>query len=522
MTAIVKLTYNPYSPQLSILINGKQPPEYSRLIQYTNEDIWDWHDEFLNVLYSELRDDFYIQFVGTPIDAEIIRYQCSEYEYCKAFEYTDFIINDSLQKRLQELNQFLVKQEVKAINKKVIEAMFILPSELEYLQEDIMNIDIHNLFCSTHIVTPNVNLFKNTRNSYFFILTSDIEKAENIANRFNSDNPIFIINVSDKNCIYKVTKSTVIYETTNENLFSTIFDCFLWIPLMKVFRECCKDIFKTIKNHDTLKRIVAIDPIAKINVNTKIEVGKSNLIKTDFEPKVKNPPRLLFKVLDESIASTDGMYVLGKKIGSTKLEVYNDGSKIPFEIITIDVIQRNRIKKIILSDDELVLGEGDTKKIECDFSPVDADNTDQIKWKSTNESVVIVDSNGFIKCIGKGQSRIICTAENISAQCKCIIKPYLKELKIELPENKDSLILKPMEEYEIVVKKEPSDSIDSIVRMISSDCDIANVIGNRIIAKKIGKTMITVINNSNRVKISFEVEVSKKKGGLLKSIFGKK
>ena len=77
MAATVTLTYNPYIPQLSILVNGKHLSAYSRLIKYSDEDIWNWNNEILDEIYSELRDEFYLVFVGNANDAEIMRYHCN-------------------------------------------------------------------------------------------------------------------------------------------------------------------------------------------------------------------------------------------------------------------------------------------------------------------------------------------------------------------------------------------------------------------------------------------------------------
>lgn len=521
MAVTIKLTYNPYIPQLSMLINGKHPPEYSRLVQYADEDIWIWHNEIWEVIYSELRDDFYLQFIGTAADAEIVKYHCNLYEHCIGFEFIDFIINDSLQKRLGSLNQYLKKNKVTSYNRTVIDAAFILSPDMQTFLEDIVSLDINNLFCSTHIQTSDYRLkhFEATANSYLFILTSNMPEGLDYANKFTFGNPIFLIHVGEQNKLCEINESTVVYETTAKNLISTVFSCFLWYPLLKAFRSCYQSIQKSAAGTDTLKMISATEPLIKISVDTKLEVGKSNPIRVAFEPPVKLPPKVVFKILNETIASTDNICIFGRQPGSTQMEAYCYGSKKPFETISINVFKRNRIKKLILNDDELVLGIGDTQKLQCDYSPLDADNAHSITWSSTDESVITIDRHGTIKCLDKGTCRIICTAENVSAQCQCEVKPYLQKLSVILPENKDTLLLEPMQEYELLITKNPIDSIDSQLSIYSSDCNIANVIGYRIIAKNIGTATITISNSTKRKTISFSVVVSKKKVGLFKSLF---
>lgn len=522
MAVMITLTYNPYVPQLRVLIDGKHPPEYSCLIQYADEDIWIWHNKILNMIYSELRDDFYIRFIGSPLDAEILKYHCNIHENCIGFEVVEFVIKDSLQKRLGTLNQFLKKNDIVSYTRTIFDALFVIPQNMQMYMEDIASIDINNLFCSTYVRIFNEKdrKFDNTANAYLFVLSLDVSEGLELISKFNSMNPIFLIYVGKRTKIIQVTDTVVVCETTENNLISTIFNCFLWLPLVKAFRACYSSVQKSLGQIDTLKKIIAVDPIIKISVETKLEVGKSNPIRVTFEPPVKFPPRISFKVLNEMIASTDDIAIYGKQVGSTKLEAYYYGSRKPFETFIIEVFKRNRIKKLILSDDELVLGIGDTKRIYCDYSPVDADNVQSITWSSTDESVVSVEKNGLLKCHNEGICRIICTAENVSAQCQCKVKPYLQEIKITLPDDKDTLTLEPMQEYDLPIIVTPNDSIDSQLLISSSDYNIANVIGNKIIAKNAGEAIITISNVTKRKTIRFSIVVAKKKISFFKALIG--
>lgn len=522
MAVMITLTYNPYIPQLSVLVNGKEPPEYSRLVQYSDEDIWTWHNEILNVLYSELKDSFYIQFIGTALDAEIMRYHCNLHERCSGFEFVDFVIKDSLQKRLGALNQYLKKNSGVSYSRTILDAMFVLPPDMQMFMEDVASIDINNLFCSTriHISNGRSIQFESSPNAYLFVLSSCIDAGLELISKYQSVNPIFLICPGEKNELCQVTSTTIVYESTNENLLGTIFNCFLCIPLVRVFRACYSSVQKLAGNTAELEIIASTNPLIKISIETKLEVGKSNLIRVTFTPPVKSPPKVSFKVLNEAIATTDNMAIYGKQPGSTRLEAYWNGSQKPFETFAITVFKRNRIKKLILSDDELVLGVGDTKKIHCDHSPADADNAQSISWASTDETVITIDRHGLLKCHKKGICRIICTAENVSAQCQCEVKPYLQELQVSLPENADTLSLEPMQEYELPLTLTPVDCIDGQLSILSSDCNVANVIGKKIIAKNVGTATITITNSTQRKKICFLVTVAKK-SRFFKALFGR-
>ena len=76
MASLVEIQYDPYSPNVSILLNGKRPSDYSQLIQYSDEDLWKWADKILGVLYTELNDDYGLVFVGRDCDAAILQKLC--------------------------------------------------------------------------------------------------------------------------------------------------------------------------------------------------------------------------------------------------------------------------------------------------------------------------------------------------------------------------------------------------------------------------------------------------------------
>lgn len=525
MATEINLHYNPFLPQLTILIDGKQPPEYSRLIQFSDEDIWKWHSEILNVLYSEIKDDFYLTFIGRDLDAKILQFECEKNKHCIGFSSKPHLVNVSLQKRLGSLNQLIKSNGGINYQHSILEAHFIIPNELQSYLDEILSIDINNLFCSTRIHASNTgaNYIDNTENSFIFILTKDVTEGEKISEKCNSKNPIFLICCGDDgkdNKPKKITSSCIVYECDFNDIISAIFDCFLGFPLTQVLRNCLQSISLSANRNDILK-ISAVEPLVDIKIEQNIEVGKSAIIRTTFDPPLVSPPKVLFRTVDTLIATTDNMSVFGIKPGKTQLEAYYYGAQKPFQTCELNVIQRNRIKKIILNDDELLLGIGDTKKMHFTYSPSNADNANMITWKSSDEKIATIDKHGTLICKSSGVCKILCIAENISAICHCEILPYLESLSVDLPssESNNELLLKPMQEYELLVKPYPQNSIDSSYCIISSDYNVANIVGNTIIAKNIGTATIEIINASRRKKISFVVNVSKPKRNFFKNLF---
>lgn len=525
MASEVKIQYNPFLPQLMVLVDGKQPDGYSRLTQFADEDIWKWHSEILEVLYSEIRDDFFVIFVGTALDTAIMKSVCERNRHCLGFTAELPVVNISLQKRLGKLNQFIKNNSGMSYQKSILRAYFFIPAELKGYAEDIRSLDIRNLFCSTEISVSDQAecYFENNENSFLFILAKDVSDGEQAVRKYHSQNPVFVLYQGSEMKMKRVDSSYIMYEYDSGDVVSAIFNCFLGFPLLYAFQNCVQSILHQRLRESEVLKLASITPTLEVEIEKNVEIGKSNRIQISVTPPDAPPPKVIFRVLDERIARTDNLCVFGLKPGRTLLEAYYYGTQKPFQICELNVIKRNRIKKIILNEDELVLGTGDRKILHCDYSPVNADNIDKIEWKSSDETIASVNSHGTVICKSCGTCKIWCIAENVSTVCTCEVRPYLESLDVDLSDNSTDgqLYLEPMQEYELKINVYPSNSIDRNYTITSSNYNIANVIGKKILAKNTGTATIEIENISGRKKTAVVVKVSKAKRKFLKKLFQK-
>lgn len=519
MPSLVEFKHNPYIPNLSILIDGKQPPDFSRLVQYLDEDIWLWYGDILDAIYSEIRRDFVLSFTGTAEDALIMELVCKQHTFCLGFKAIEFIISESLQERMKKLNQFIKNTEGVEYAKTIIDAVFMISSNLQEYLEDISNLDVNNLFCAVRVSIIGARLdYEETEHSFLFVLTDSLESEVERIENLNLRKPVFVLVLGKNESLKKVTNFAWYFETTTERLFHTIFSCLLQIPLLVAFRRCIQSLQKKFSSSE-LYKISAIEPIVKVHIADRIESGKSRKIDVELDPPVGAIPDLVFKTSNQNIASCDGICVFGKQEGVTSLEVYHKGDKKPFFKKDIRIYKRNRITKLILSDDMLILGEGDKKRVHCDYFPQNADNVQSITWKSSDETIAKVDSRGAVAAVGRGNCRLICTAEHVSAQCMCTVKPYLQEIFFDFELENDVLILEPMDEFVLRIKTYPDNCIDNDLFITSSDYSIVNVVKNTLYAKIKGEAIITIQNSNGRISRNFKVMISKKKVGFFAKIF---
>lgn len=505
MSSLIEIKYNPYIPRLNILINGNSPSDYSRLVQYTNEDIHNWCYEILDVIYSEIQDTYSIIFESTFADFELFKFYADRNKNCLGIKNRKFVVNEPLNKRMGKLNRLIKSENITLFKTTNINCGFILTGSAVKYSKDIYDIDINNKFCKVNIQQ------KNEGNDINFVICDNINEinTNNHQNLFD-----YGICIGKCNKLIFANSNIEIYETDEKSLFSTIFNCFLSSVLLIAFRNAVSSLRDNLKISNELKLMSSIDPIIKCDINLPIEVGKSSPILLSLEPHIGNIPKLNYVIRDEKIANCNGLCVIGKSAGKTVLDIYEIGAKFPFISKDINVIKRNRITKLILSEREIIIGENQKKFISCDFAPSDADNVNAIKFSSSDENIAVV-KNGTIFAKKQGSCRIICCAENVSAQCICIVKPFLEDFLIEYNE----IVLDSMEEIELKVKCIPENSIDSKLIFESSDKNIVNIVGNKLIGKSKGSAEITIHNVTDSVRKVISVKVVKNKNGLFYKLF---
>ncbi|MCF0115813.1 MAG: Ig-like domain-containing protein, partial [Erysipelotrichaceae bacterium] len=353
----------------------------------------------------------------------------------------------------------------------MIDAYFYMSPSFKQHKDVIENISIDYPFCSmnTNLIEDRFH-FNDHKNSILFLLVDSMNAAERQINSLKVNKPVFVLLLGNSQEVVKITDKAWYFQTTEEALSETIRDCLLRIPLLNAFRDCVKSIKAGNKITKELKLISCIEPVVTIFVDKEIEMGRSVRITTEHKPADAELPSLVYKINDPKIANCDGLSIYGLHEGTCRLEVYIKGAMQPFFTKELNVYKRNRITTLLISDESLTLGEGDKKALGIDYYPENADNAHTISWSSSDERIAMVNQEGRVLALREGTCRIICTAENVSAQCIVTIKPYLKDIETNLYlYEEDILYMNPLEQLPIVISCIPENCIDGDIVMESSD-----------------------------------------------------
>ena len=136
------------------------------------------------------------------------------------------------------------------------------------------------------------------------------------------------------------------------------------------------------------------------------------------------------------------------------------------------------------------------KEVQLSITKIPEDTTDEtvVTWKSSNEAVATVDSNGLVKTISEGKATITATCGSFSKTCEIEVVNPLLAISI----NEGDQTLKVSQTKELTVTYNPEETTDSkAITWSSSDSTIAKVENGKVTALKPGEATITATGANN-------------------------
>lgn len=527
MSTKVIIQNNPYMQRVRILINGKPASMYGALEQYQDEPFWNWCDHIIEEVYHECNEsNIDLVYIGREEENTIFKRIAEEYPYC-SYQFRPFSVQQNFQQKLKALSVFISAHHFN-VGQKHFKVAFYLSKKYLPLKNDFLNLEVSNVYCEIKPLIYELSYFETTcmSNDFNFIIDEKIE-AKKIAN-LCSNLFCFLLHIGSENIFEKKLKRIFVYQCSIEQIFSTVFDCLKLVPLLMAFRECVQTIFNSdllsvYENSNEFLQILSIEKPFYVDCeNNIIEVGKSVSIHINQGEKQFAVEQIHFEYEKQGILSCNGLRVTEHAPGNCKMYMFRKGENTPFYTMEFKVIQRNRISEIVLEDGTFFIGEGDKYKLTYHYYPLDADNTDQIKWTTDNKNGLQISDAGVVSALKTGQYRIYCSAEQVSSSVVCVVKPYMRE--IQMDESDIKLLLG--ETYSLQYTFSPINCIDDEVCVNSENLQIINSVGSILKAVGCGETDVTVSNKRGTVKrqvhviVETEEKIEKKKG-VFARLFGR-
>lgn len=516
------ITYSCYDQTMTILLNGNRISNSSSLLQYMGEPFFVWCEVLPEILSREVGEEFTLIYTGREEEAEVLRQQCRQVQSCIGFQYQKPVLSEPLQNRMKKLCQLITDSRL-PVHQRVLSVAFLGEENvLDKYRDEISGLEVKNLFC--RVETRSLEYYRRSdlrKDEIPIYLAPTADDALWMAEDTDAYRYAFFLGRGDRAGFGKVKGNRFVYSFTEETFFEQIFRCLLLFPLQECFCECLELVNKKTAGasnsiHRQLLILKATKPLIQVRAQERIEEGRSVALEMRTLPPGADRPELEFQYQIPGIVKCTSREVIGLKAGKTEVRVYEKGGIDAVRTLPFEVYRRNRITDIVFQEKQMTCGIGDSYSMDWDYYPEDADNVNTIRWTSSNPNAARVDETGKIRIVGAGRCRICCTAENVSEVCELDCRPYAEE--IFLPEAVlDGLAMQVGEQYTLRCAVTPENSFDGELLISSSDLLTVNVVGNQLEAVADGTAIITVENESHRIRHDFCVNVgraAKKKRGI--------
>ena len=250
----------------------------------------------------------------------------------------------------------------------------------------------------------------------------------------------------------------------------------------------------------TVKTVILPEQIILSTSVSEIEAGDTARIVIDFLPAETTETELVWKSSDETVATVnengevtavgEGTVVISASTPDGRLNVSKE--------ITVSGI---RIESITFNEDLLILSVGETALLNMTILPEGA-STKKLSYKSDDETVVKVDSSGYVNALKEGKTKITVSTEDgrVSATCDVEVVPdgiYVKGLQ-ESYDYTGSAIKPAIEVYDsgklLTVKKDYTVTYKNNVRAGVASLTVKSVKNSNY---KGTKTLNFIINQIN-------------------------
>lgn len=237
------------------------------------------------------------------------------------------------------------------------------------------------------------------------------------------------------------------------------------------------------------------------NDNTKVYANVNN------ELNIRTGPSTSYEKLT-TVTRNEKMTRIakGKQAGERWDRVILENGMIGYAFQNyIEEAPKAQIEEIRLSIDNKIINKGEKKKLGIQILPEES-KEEKIEYKSSNENIAKIDSEGNIYAINSGKSTITVKAVENDVKANIDIEVYSKVTGIEL--NIEKITLQKGEKYKIISTIIPGDASNKEIKYESENQNIAicDEIGTITGVNK-GKTKINISSKENE-NIKKEVEVN--------------
>lgn len=512
--------YNPFLPELKISINGKKLSPYSSLMSYQHQRLEKWCDSLFAELYREVNSDYDVLCISNEFTCEWLGELAQRNPHCLSFSGQPLTLGANVYDRLSKLELLGCDEESDSIIVPIVNASNdaeMTRAVYEILEEQgvFENISDDGItWTDCPLIT--VKLQTSCSNDDFpydvpFVIALCSNEDDYI--RINTNAPIYALVMGTETRFIRQQDGKIFFTVDPDDIGKMILDILEEEALSPLVSRLSYNFptdamaFLTEAEKEELALVCQASPVCNVVIPKLLDMGRSVELKAQIFP---SDIEINLHIVSDQTAvldASDGV-LHPRTPGTAEISVFAGDDPYPVATEIVRVRQRNLITAITLFPSTLCMPVDGSSQLSVTISPTDAENSDEICWKSSDTAIAEVDpTTGIITANACGRCSITAFTQEVSSYIMLDVQPEIKD--IICPCSFLELRIGEQKEWRYKVLPDNAYGADTL-RVISSDKNIAEYRGGYILGKNAGECKIFIKNQSGS--ISRELRVTVRKG----------
>lgn len=509
--------YNPFLPELKVSVNGKKLSPFSSLMSYQHQRLEKWADCLFTELYREMNSDYEVICVSNEFTCEWLEELAGRDVHCVSFSVQSLPLEANVYERFSQLDMLGCEEADENIMIPIVnfsddtgmtEAVFEVLEEQRIFEDvseegitwddcPLVMVEIKPYGADVPYESPVVIALCGSEEDYI---------------KLDVDVPVYALVMGIETKFIKRQGTTLYFSVDPDDIGQFLLEIIEEEALCPLLSHLCYDFpadakeFLTENEKEKLELVCQVSPTCHVEVPRIYDVGRAVELNAHIFPS--DCEATICAVSDSTdVIDVDGCTLYPRSVGVAELSVFVSDDPYPVATELIKVQQRNLITDIALFPSILYMPVGGETVLTVTVTPDSAENKDEIRWRSDDDTVAAVDPDtGVIVAKMCGRCIITASTKEVTRSVSLEVQPDMED--IVCPCNFLELTVGEQKEwrYQIV----PDNAYGrELLRIESSDKSVAEYRGGYIIGKTVGNCKIYVRNQSGSISRELRVTVRK-------------
>ncbi|KAB5604757.1 Ig-like domain-containing protein [Bifidobacterium jacchi] len=514
----VRLSYNPFLPELDVTVDKEPLSRFSSLRRLRHVRLLEWAPVLFDLLANEINDNFTLEVHSNSFCYGMMRILAARCPRCVAVDNDEPMFREGVLERLHRMESLSpASLENREFHIGLSEAAGMEGScaaLLELLVENDASCSFDGDAVSMSVceaVSVRFHAQGETRpachDDMTVLLASD-ELTEAFTCAGAPYNLVLI--ASDHSALVRGDENGMTMYTESDDIVpivSGVIDDQLLCPMLSdaAWRSSRRAMAE---DSDAFGRLCLIDASFHVDdMPDVMDVGRTYRPGIRSIPQGIVPSSMLLTSADPSVVAVDGDAFHPVRSGKTNIAVTVNSAVEPQYRRDVMVRSRLLVRGLTLFPSVKTMPVNGDGRFELSIIPADATNVDELRWSSDDPSVVRVDNGGKLHAVGFGNTSIRVFTAETETYARVEVRPVMRGVKVSA----DSVRVEAGSQIPWRFAAVPADACGAdLLRAVSEDPAVAQYRGGYIVGVGVGETIIRISTSDGMVNRWIPVSVRRK------------